>query len=68
MYVLPKYICVPYTCMTFTNCLELELQMAASHLEVLGTEPRPLEEQQMLITTEPSPRPISFSVFYQIEM
>lgn len=54
MCFLPACICVLLICMVFTNCLELESQMIVSHHEVLGTEPCPLQEQQMLMTTEPS--------------
>lgn len=52
MYICLHNILAPHTCMVFTNCFELEPQMNVSHYEVLGSEPSPLQEQHMIMTTE----------------
>ena len=39
--------------------LGLELQMPNNYLWVLGIEPGPLEEQPVLLTTQPSLQPLT---------
>lgn len=47
--------------------VELVLQMTVSHMWMMGIEPMPSREQQVLLTTEPSLQPLSFH-FWEFSM